>query len=128
MPLPAVRYQLGMVEMFRFKNPERAIGHFSQLAPGFVHSNGYLARAYAVTGDLANALRCFEEESVRYPFSALNAFWELEVMKLAGYPDNILAPRRERLKYLLKLRGLTLERIGELIGNPRLDDAPLRRP
>ena len=128
LPLPAVRYQLGMVEMFEFKEPERAIKCFEELSPGFVHSNGYLARAYAVSGDLAKALRCFEEESLRYPFSALNAFWELEVMKLAGYPDNLLAPRRERLKYLLKLRGLTVERIGELIGNPRLDDAPLRRP
>lgn len=128
LPHPAVLYRLGMVEFFDFKNPELAIEYFVKLAPGYVHSNGYLARAYAVTGDLANALRCFEEEALRYPYSALNAFWELEVMKLAGYPENILAPRRERLKYLLKLRGLTVDRIGELIGNPRLDDAPLRRP
>ena len=127
-PLPAVRYRLGMVEMFDFRNPEQAIKCFEELSPGYVHSNGYLARAYAFNDDLAKALLCFEEETLRYPYSALNAFWELEVMKRAGHPENLLAPRRERVKYLLKLRGLTVERIDELIRNPRLDDAPLRRP
>ena len=128
LPSPQARYRAGMVALFDFKDPDEAIRHLEKLAPGYVHSNGYLARAYAVRGDRERALEYFARESVRYPMSALNAFWELEVMKRGVCPPDELAGRRARLKYLLKLRRLSPERIGELIGNPALDDAPLSTP
>ncbi len=128
LPLPQVRYRAGMVELFDFKNPETAVAHLEKLAPGYVHSNGYLARAYAVRGENATALHYFARETVYYPMSALNAYWELEVMKRSGYDATVLRSRQARLNYLLKLRGLSPARIGELIENPALDDAPLRNP
>ena len=60
--------------------------------------------------------------------SALNAFWELEVMRVHGYDTVYLSSRRSRLNYLLKLRGLTIDRIDELIRHPASDDMPLRNP
>ncbi len=122
------RYRLGMVELFDFRNPRAAISHFEKLSPGYVHSNGYLARAYAAAGDPETALRYFDRESDAYPLSALNAFWELEVMRVRGYDPVVLSSRRNRLIYLLKLRDLSLERIDELISKPALDDLPLRNP
>ena len=122
------RYRLGMVELFDFRNPRAAIPHFEKLAPGYVHSNGYLARAYAAAGDPETALRYFDRESNAYPMSALNAFWELEVMRVGGYDPVVLSSLRSRLVYLLKLRGLSIERIDELIAKPTWDDLPLRNP
>ena len=60
--------------------------------------------------------------------SALNAFWELELMRVQGYDPVYLSSRRSRVNYLLKLRGLTVDRIDELIHRPALDDMPLRNP
>lgn len=125
---PDVRYRLGMVALFDFNDLPTAIAHFEKLAPGYIHSNGYLARAYALKGDPETALRYFERESRFYPMSALNAFWELEVMRVQGYDPVYLSSRRSRLNYLLKLRGLTVDRIDELIYRPALDDIPLRNP
>ena len=127
-PTPDARYRLGMVEFFDFDDLQAAIAHFEKLAPGYIHSNGYLARAYALKGDPETALRYIERESGFYPMSDLNAFWELEVMRVQGYDPVYLSSRRSRLNYLLKLRGLTVDRIDELIHRPALDDMPLRNP
>lgn len=127
-PRPSARYRAGMVALFDFKDMAGAIGHLEKLTPGYVHSNGLLARAWALRGDRERALEYFARETSRFPMSALNAFWELEVMRTGNIPPSELARRRARLNYLLKLRGLSVERIDELIRRPALDDAPLRNP
>ena len=136
---PEVRFFAGKIELLRMRNPEAAIRHFEKLAPGYVHSNLYMGWAYVDRGaeyaaagakdDALNcykkALRCFDVESKNYPLSALNADVELEVMKKLGEDEPSLISRKDRLNYLLKLRGVTLD---ELRANHALDDLPLRNP
>ena len=136
---PDVRLFAGKIELLKMRDPRAAIRHFGKLAPGYVHSNLYMGWAYVDMGAeyagrgtnddalrcFKEALRCFDTEDKYYPMSALNADVELEVMKKLGEDEVSLVSRKERLQYLLKLRGVTIE---ELRADHALDDLPLRNP
>lgn len=123
--LPDARYRIGLIELFDFGSPDRAIGHFRKLAPGYLHSHLYMGKAYADKKDFKAAMNSLDAESKAYPMSALNAYMKLLVMQAIGEEETLSASHRSRLNYLLKLRGVTLE---ELLADHSLDDRPLRNP
>lgn len=119
------RYRMGKIELFDFKDPDAALRHFDRLVPRYEHSHFHRGYAYVLKEDYKSAARCFDAETAAYPMSALNAYMKLYVMQKLGSDEASLASHRRRLKYLLKLRGKTLD---ALLADPNLDDLPLRNP
>lgn len=123
--IPDARYRLGRIELFDLKSPDAAIRHFRKLAPGYLHSNLYLGKAYADKKDFKAAMNSLDVESKSFPMSALNAYMKLAVMQEVGEDEAALAYYRSRLNYLLKLRSISEE---QLLADHSLDDRPLRNP
>ena len=123
--LPEARYRLGQIEYFDLKSPKQAIGHFKKLSPGYLHSNLYIALAYADMGNFKEAAKYLDAESRNFPLSALNAYIKMAVMHESGEDEAALSLQRERFYYLLRLRGVSEE---ELLKDHSLDDRPLRNP
>ena len=121
---PAARYIAGNIER-QLRNPRSAVRHFEKLSPGYLHSHLYMGWAYAEMGEYKAALDCLDMEAKAFPMSALNVYKQLEIMRRTGEDEPSLASREARLKYLLRLRGVSLE---ELLANHELDDRPLRNP
>ena len=122
---PDARYRLGWIELFDLKSPDAAIRHFRKLAPGYLHSNLYMGKAYADKKELKKAMNCLDVESKAFPMSALNAYMKLAIMQEVGEDEAALAYYRGRLNYLLKLRGVSE---AQLLADHSLDDRPLRNP
>ena len=120
----SARYVAGNIEL-ELRNPRSAVRHFEKLAPGYLHSNHYMGAAYAEMGEYKIALECLDREAKASPMSALNVYKQLEILRRTGEDEASLASREARLKYLLRLRGVSLE---ELLANHDLDDRPLRNP
>ncbi|MBP5530469.1 MAG: hypothetical protein J6Y54_00360 [Lentisphaeria bacterium] len=120
----SARYVAGKIEL-QLRNPRSAVRHFEKLSPGYLHSNLYMGGAYADMGEYKVALECLDVEAKAFPMSALNVYKQLEIMRRTGEDEASLASRETRLKYLLRLRGVSLE---ELLANHDLDDRPLRNP
>ena len=128
---PSTLYTAGAVELFNFRDPDRAIGYLERVRTEFglpmvYHSNAMLARAYAVRGDYQKSLWFFDRELENYPFSVLASGLRLSLLRHMQNDEKGIIEENLRFTALLKLRGMSPDDFPRLLKNQELDDAPLK--
>jgi len=124
-------YLRARVELFDLRDPSAAVSSLKKLQKlgyaDYEHSNQLRARAMAAVGEPAAALYWFRREENNFPFSAINAGLELQVLEALGQPVDLLSERRRRFAALMNLRGLAVGEFGRLLKNPAMDDTRISR-
>ncbi len=119
---PENLYAGAMDALFDKKDPETALKFLARMQPettfrNYLHNQGLIARALAVTGKLAESLPYFEAEQRNYPASAVNLYFHAQVLQKMGKTAEAEA-KLAAMHKILADRGRTVTDLPALIRNP----------
>ena len=123
-PTPECSYLLG-IEFFSKSKLPQAVKKFAEIESkfgwgGYVHSNGLAARAYAAQKEYTLASHYFEREQHRFPFSIVNVYYQLKMLKTIA--PEAAEQHMAQLDHLLKQRGVNRNSLPEIMRYQYLDD------
>ncbi len=122
----------GRIALFDRKNPQQAIDCFRRLEaelhiPHYSHTAQWLGRAHAASGNLAEALRCFDLEDRYFPAGALTAGLRLTVLRQLKVTRSDLQKAELDFRARMQLKGMEPEDFNLLLRYPGIDDNAAER-
>ena len=125
---PQILYKAAMNAFHKLDNPDMALSYLMRIqqsspAKNYAHSNGYIGLILCRKNKFKEGLKYLNAESANYPLSTTIRYYQVGACKQLGEKAGADAAY-EKMLWTLKVKGLSIGDLPELLANPDYDSHP----